>query len=82
MVVADNLAEYTPYLKSLELVGSMGGKELLTLMFGYSFQIFSDFGGYSMIAIGLAVLFGYRLPDNFNFLISAPASRSFGKDGT
>lgn len=45
MVVADNLAEYTPYLKSLELVGSMGGKELLTLMFGYSFQIFSDFGG-------------------------------------
>ena len=67
MVVADNLAEYTPYLKSLELVGSMGGKELLTLMFGYSFQIFSDFGGYSMIAIGLAVLFGYRLPDNFNF---------------
>jgi alginate O-acetyltransferase complex protein AlgI len=30
-------------------------------------QIFSDFAGYSMIAIGLGELFGYHLPVNFKF---------------
>lgn len=66
MVCADNLSEYTPYLKDITIIHSSGSLELLGLMFGYSCQIFADFGGYSFIAIGLAVLFGYRLPDNFN----------------
>ncbi|MDF1748834.1 MAG: hypothetical protein P1V34_08175 [Alphaproteobacteria bacterium] len=35
------------------------------LVFGYSFQIYFDFYGYSLIAIGLALLFGVRLPTNF-----------------
>ncbi len=40
---------------------------LLALLFGFSMQIFADFAGYSLIAIGVALLFGYQLPDNFNF---------------
>jgi alginate O-acetyltransferase complex protein AlgI len=36
------------------------------LVFLYSYQIYADFFGYSAIAIGLALLFGYRLPVNFN----------------
>jgi alginate O-acetyltransferase complex protein AlgI len=32
----------------------------------YTIQIFLDFSGYSDIAIGLALLFGFRLPTNFN----------------
>jgi alginate O-acetyltransferase complex protein AlgI len=36
------------------------------MIIGYSAQIFADFAGYSLIAIGIAKLFGYRLPDNFN----------------
>ena len=36
------------------------------LVFLYSYQIYADFFGYSAIAIGLALLFGYRLPINFN----------------
>lgn len=66
MVCADNLSEYTLYLKDIAIIKMSGTPELLGLMFGYSCQIFADFGGYSFIAIGLAVLFGYRLPDNFN----------------
>jgi len=31
----------------------------------YSFQIYFDFSGYSDMAIGLALMFGVRLPDNF-----------------
>ncbi len=35
-------------------------------VFAYSFQIYFDFFGYSLIAIGLAQLFGIDLPDNFD----------------
>jgi D-alanyl-lipoteichoic acid acyltransferase DltB (MBOAT superfamily) len=36
------------------------------LALGFIFQILFDFAGYSDIAIGLALLFGVRLPYNFN----------------
>jgi alginate O-acetyltransferase complex protein AlgI len=45
----------------------LGRIDLVALLYGYSSQIFADFAGYSLIAIGLAQLFGYKLPDNFNF---------------
>lgn len=35
-------------------------------MFGYSLQIYGDFSGYTDIAIGIALLMGYKLPVNFN----------------
>ena len=35
-------------------------------IFGYSLQIYGDFSGYTDIAIGLALLMGYKLPVNFN----------------
>jgi alginate O-acetyltransferase complex protein AlgI len=66
MVIADNLKDLTfwltyPYFLKFSTV------TLLTLLFGYSMQIFADFAGYSLIAIGLARLFGYELMTNFNF---------------
>ena len=36
------------------------------LVFLYSYQIYADFFGYSAIALGLGLLFGYRLPVNFD----------------
>jgi alginate O-acetyltransferase complex protein AlgI len=36
------------------------------LAMGFSFQILFDFSGYSDIAIGLGLLFGVRLPPNFD----------------
>ena len=35
-------------------------------LFAYALQIFFDFSGYSEIAIGLGILFGIRLPKNFD----------------
>lgn len=66
--VADNLAEQTVSLsvRGAELASS-GPLNLMPLLYGYSFQIFADFAGYSLIAIGLGALFGYKLPPNFNF---------------
>ena len=66
MVVADNLAPVTDVLAKPGFIASQDGVTLLTLLVGYSLRIFSDFCGYSMIAVGLGELFGYRLPDNFN----------------
>jgi len=40
-------------------------------------QIFADFAGYSLIAIGLGGLFGYRLPKNFNFPYIASSFSEF-----
>lgn len=33
---------------------------------GYTFQIYFDFSGYTDMAIGLARMLGFRLPENFN----------------
>ncbi|QJD77570.1 MBOAT family O-acyltransferase [Spirosoma rhododendri] len=66
MVVADNLKDHTmlmtyPYFEAFSSV------TLITLLLGYSMQIFADFAGYSLIALGLAAVFGYQFPINFNF---------------
>ncbi len=42
------------------------GFENLMALFGYSLQVYVDFSGYTDIAIGVALLMGYRLPQNFN----------------
>jgi D-alanyl-lipoteichoic acid acyltransferase DltB (MBOAT superfamily) len=41
------------------------GIENLLGVYGYALQIYCDFSGYSDIAIGIALLLGYRLPPNF-----------------
>jgi len=35
-------------------------------MWGYSLQIYGDFSGYTDMATGIALLMGFRLPENFN----------------
>ncbi|MFC1639642.1 MBOAT family O-acyltransferase [Gemmatimonadota bacterium] len=39
---------------------------LLLAVYGYSFQIYNDFSGYSDIAIGAARVMGFDIPENFN----------------
>ena len=42
------------------------GFENLTALFGYSLQVYADFSGYTDIAIGVAMLMGFYLPQNFD----------------
>lgn len=42
------------------------GIEAILGIFGYSLQIYADFSGYTDIAIGIALLLGFRLKTNFN----------------
>ncbi|GJM32500.1 MAG: hypothetical protein DHS20C18_15010 [Saprospiraceae bacterium] len=41
------------------------GLENLLAVYGYALQIYCDFSGYSDMAIGLALLLGFQLPENF-----------------
>jgi alginate O-acetyltransferase complex protein AlgI len=66
IVIADNLKDQTfwisyPYFQRLSSI------DLITMLVGYSCQIFADFCGYSLIALGSAELFGYQLIQNFNW---------------
>ena len=42
------------------------GLETLLAIYGYALQIYGDFSGYSDIAIGIALLLGFRFPVNFD----------------
>ena len=42
------------------------GFENLFALFAYSLQVYADFSGYTDIAIGLAMLIGFYLPQNFD----------------
>ncbi len=76
MVVADNLKEATSLLAWPQFTELPRGS-LLLLLYGFSFRIFADFAGYSLIAQGLARLFGYELPLNFLHPYLAPSLTDF-----
>lgn len=63
MVIADNVSGIVDQVyASPENYASL---DILKGVFLYSFQIYSDFYGYSTIAIGSALLLGIRIMDNF-----------------
>jgi alginate O-acetyltransferase complex protein AlgI len=66
VVVADNLAQFvTPVFAHLDAGGGVTTPWAWLATLAYSLQIYFDFSGYSDMAVGLALLFGIRLPVNF-----------------
>jgi D-alanyl-lipoteichoic acid acyltransferase DltB (MBOAT superfamily) len=51
--------------------------ELVVAAYAYAVQIYCDFSGYTDVAIGSALLFGYRLPDNFDAPYTATSLQEF-----
>ena len=64
-IVADYIAQYNDMI--FEHPGAYSGFETLMGIIGYTMQIYCDFSGYSDMAIGLALIMGFRLSKNFNF---------------
>lgn len=65
VLIADVLAVYVNQvfsLNSLELSSGLAWAGA----FAYTFQIYFDFSGYTDMAIGLGLLLGFKLPENFN----------------
>lgn len=63
VVIADRVALYVD--SCIADVASSDGSSMLFMMLMYSLQIYFDFSGYSLMALGTARLMGFRLPDNF-----------------
>ncbi len=59
--------------------GYYSGVEVIIAIFGYSLQIYMDFSGYTDMAIGLALVLGYRLKTNFNSPYKATSTSEFWK---
>ena len=53
------------------------GIEVLLAAYGYAVQIYCDFAAYSEIAIGVASLLGFKIPDNFNYPYRAQSLQDF-----
>ena len=64
VVIADRLAIYVNFAYTRS--ASHSRLALLTAAFFYAFQIYCDFAGYSLIAIGSAKTMGFELVKNFN----------------
>jgi alginate O-acetyltransferase complex protein AlgI len=65
VVIADNLAQFvTPVFAHIDAGGGVTTWWGWLATLAYSLQIYFDFSGYSDMAIGLALLFGIRLPVN------------------
>ena len=59
------------------LPGQHSAIEVLAAIYGYAVQIYADFSGYTDIAIGVALLLGFRFPDNFNAPYAATSMQDF-----
>ncbi|WP_244594494.1 MBOAT family O-acyltransferase [Leptospira ryugenii] len=64
-VLADHIAPFVDLI--FESPEEMSRIALWLGMFAYAAQIYCDFSGYTDIAQGSALMFGVRLPENFNF---------------
>jgi alginate O-acetyltransferase complex protein AlgI len=66
-VLADNIAPFsTAVFDTTAHAVAVSAMDAWGAALAYAMQIYFDFSGYSDMAIGLALLFGIRLPLNFN----------------
>jgi D-alanyl-lipoteichoic acid acyltransferase DltB (MBOAT superfamily) len=63
VVIADNLAPLVD--RNFAIAAFAAPMELLISVYFFAFQIYCDFSGYTDIAIGISILLGLRLMDNF-----------------
>jgi alginate O-acetyltransferase complex protein AlgI len=63
VLLADGLARYIDELSVSP--GALSSVDSVYVVLAFSFQIYFDFYGYSLVAIGLGRIFGFRFPDNF-----------------
>jgi alginate O-acetyltransferase complex protein AlgI len=76
VVLADNIAPFVNDAFSQD-PRFLGPLDTMTMAFLFGFQIYFDFAAYSHIALGSALLFGIRFPENFHFPYLATSPRIF-----
>lgn len=63
-VIADYIAQFNDMI--FNNPGAFDGLQTLMGVLGYTMQIYCDFSGYSDMAIGIALIMGFRLSKNFD----------------
>jgi alginate O-acetyltransferase complex protein AlgI len=76
IVIADFLA--TKIVEPVfSLPGQHSGLTVLFAVYAFAVQIYADFSGYTDIAIGLALLLGFRFPQNFDSPYTSTSIQDF-----
>lgn len=76
LLIANTMAQTTDIIFQSDL----GAMSFLTAWLGaiaYIFQIYYDFSGYSDMAIGLGLMFGFEFKENFNYPYGASSIQDF-----
>ncbi len=76
LLIADNIGAYVNWNISYG-IESMSIAEAWATILGFTAQIYADFSGYSDMAIGFALLMGFKLPANFNYPYRATSVTEF-----
>jgi len=76
LLIADNIGAYVNWNISYGIEG-MSIMDAWATMLGFSAEIYADFSGYSDMAIGFALLMGFKLPANFNYPYRATSLTDF-----
>ena len=75
VLIASGLVKYAVIAKAIDSIllipavsGEFGesGVVMLVALYAFGIRLYCDFSGYSDIAIGIALVMGYKLPDNFD----------------
>lgn len=77
VLIADTVAMAIDPLFEKALTTPLSFAEAWVAALGYTLQIYFDFSGYSDMAIGLGLMFGLRLPVNFDAPYRAVSIRDF-----
>src|SRR3984893_7758576 len=77
VLLADRLAEIADPLFARGISGVLDFGQAWSATLAFTFQLFFDFSGYTDMAIGIALLFGLLLPENFRRPYVAADLREF-----
>ena len=76
MIIADLL--YTQIVRpAFGAPSKLGAFDAITAVYAYSAQLYCDFSGYTDIAIGIALMLGFKFPENFNRPYTATSLQDF-----
>jgi alginate O-acetyltransferase complex protein AlgI len=76
VLIANTVAQAADQIFALDTAQIGSGVAWLGIVC-YTLQIYFDFSGYSDMAIGLALMFGFRFPENFNYPYAARSVQDF-----
>ena len=66
VLIANVLGEVVTEVMDMESFSSLNSTDAWLVLLAFSFQIYFDFSGYSDMAIGLGLIMGFKIPENFD----------------